>query len=73
MEQYQQCLLRQGTRQTTRWIPSRGSRVGASVEMLPERDWWDVVKVYGIVLPADVLKSHQLLNRNSLPSVERTQ
>lgn len=41
--------------------------------MLPERDWWDVVKVYGIVLPADVLKSHQLLNRNSLPSVERTQ
>ncbi|HEX4713510.1 MAG TPA: hypothetical protein VH164_01140 [Ktedonobacteraceae bacterium] len=31
-------------------------------------DYWEVVEVYSS-LPEDVLKNHQLMNRNSLPSI----
>ncbi len=70
MMNYKQCLMRQGARETTRWIPQRGAKVGATVEMLPERDWWEVARVYDHALPEDVLKEHQLMHRNSLPSVQ---
>lgn len=73
MKQYQQCLLRRGTLETTRWIEARGAKTGARVQVLPDDEMWDVVEVYPHSLPEDVLKETQRLNRNSLPSVQRMQ
>lgn len=68
---YLQCHLTRGDSHTTRWIESRGAIVGASVEVLPERELWEVTEVFkGIALREDILKEHQRLNRHSLPSVE---
>lgn len=70
-KQYQQCQLKRGRSLTTRWIESRGAKVGATVEVLPSRELWEVVQVFAHTLPEDLLKEHQRLNRGSLPSVER--
>lgn len=52
------------------WIEARGAKVGASIELLPSREFWDVIEVFSHGLPEDMLKKYQLLNRNSLPSIE---
>lgn len=67
---YYQCRLRCGTTYTTAWIEARGAKVGASVELLPEREIWQVVEVFGHAIPESMLKEHQRMHRNSLPSVE---
>lgn len=66
-----QCRLRRGDSETTAWLPARGAKAGVSVELLPSRELWEVVEVFGHGLPEDVLKRNQRLNRGSLPSVER--
>jgi hypothetical protein len=71
--QYFQCLLRRGQSETTGWLEKRAAKAGAEIELLPSRELWTVAKVYEHGLPADVLKEHQLLNRNSLLSVEPMQ
>lgn len=68
--QYYQCRLQHGDTTTTGWIEARGAQVGAAVQLLPSREFWDVVEVYTHGLPGDVLKEHQQLNRKSLPSIE---
>jgi hypothetical protein len=73
MKQYFQCLLRQGNSETTGWIEARGAKVGVTVELLPSHEMWEVAEVFTHGLPEDVLKEHQKLNRNSLPSIERMQ
>ena len=69
MKQYFQCRLQRGDSETVGWIEARGTKVGATVELLPSREMWQVVEVYGHGLPEDVLKEHQRLNRHSLPSI----
>jgi hypothetical protein len=71
MKQYFQCRLRRGDSHTTGWIEARGAKVGATVELLPSREMWEVAQVYAHGLPEDVLKEQQKLNRGSLPSVKR--
>jgi hypothetical protein len=69
--QYFQCRLRRGDAETTGWIEARGAKKGATVELLPSREVWEVAEVYSHGLPENVLKETQRLNRGSLPSVER--
>lgn len=69
-KQYFQCRLRRGNGETLGWIEARGAKVGASVELLPSREFWEVVEVFELGLPEDMLKEQQRLHRNSLPSVE---
>lgn len=71
--QYYQCHLRRGNSETTGWIEARGAKVGAKVELLPSKELWDVVAVSTRSMPEHLLKEHQKLNRNSLPSVEGMQ
>ncbi|OBK49421.1 hypothetical protein A5656_28465 [Mycobacterium gordonae] len=71
MKQFYQCRLRRGNTETTAWIEARGAKLGATVELLPSREVWEVAQVYEHGLPEDVLKENQRLNRGSLPSVER--
>ena len=66
---YYQCRLRRGDSETTAWIPARGAYVGKSVELLPSREFWEVVEV-GNSLPEDMLREQQKLNRHSLPSID---
>lgn len=70
MKQYFQCRLRRGDSETTCWIEGRGAKVGATVELLPSREKWQVAEVFTHGLPEDMLKEQQKLNRHSLPSVE---
>jgi hypothetical protein len=56
---------------TVAWIEERGAKLGAQVELLPSREWWEVSAVHRHTLPEDALKEHQRLHRGSLPSVER--
>ena len=72
-QQMYQCkmrMVRMPGRYTTGWIPAKGAKVGAKVEILPDKEWWQVVEVYTNGLPEDVLKRHKLANRRSLPSIE---
>lgn len=69
MSDYFQCLLRRGDSETVGWIEARGAKVGASVELLPSREMWDVAKVYQ-GMSEDILKQHQKFHRRSLPSIE---
>lgn len=69
-DQYFQCRMQRGTFETTGWIAARGAKVGLMVELLPAGEMWQVVQVYDHALPQHLLKELQLLNRNSLPSVE---
>ena len=70
MKQYFQCRLKRGVSETTGWIEARGAKVGATVELLPSHELWDVVEVFRHGLPEDVLKEQQRLSRGSLPSVK---
>lgn len=70
MNTMQQCQLSRGQACTTAWIPSRGAFAGARVELLPMREVWTVDHAFGLKLPESVVKANQLLNRNSLPSVQ---
>lgn len=70
IKQYYQCRLKKGTATTTAWIEKRGAKVGVSVELLPSKQLWQVTAVFDHGLPEDMLKEHQALHRNSLPSVE---
>lgn len=65
-----QCKLRRGETVLTAWIESRGAKVGAEVELLPDRELWRVVGVYQPAMAQSKLKAHQLMHRASLPSVE---
>lgn len=69
-KQYFQCRLQRGESVTTGWIEARGAKVGATVELLPSRELWEVAEVFTHGLPEDVLRENQKLNRRSLPSVE---
>lgn len=70
---YFQCRLRRGTSVTTGWIERRGAKAGVTVELLPAGELWEVVEAGKRGMPEYLLKEHQLLNRGSLPSVERMQ
>ena len=70
-KQYVQCRLRRGTTETTGWIEKRGAKEGSTAELLPGKDLWTVIEVFGsIVMSESMLKEHQLMHRGSLPSVE---
>jgi hypothetical protein len=71
VKQYQQCRLRRGALETTAWIETRGAKLGASVELIPDGELWEVAGVFDRRLDEDVLKKNKLLNRGSLPSVKR--
>lgn len=70
MKQYFQCRLQRGDSETTGWIEARGAKVGATIELLPSHELWEVAEVFEHGLPEDVLKETQRLNRKSLPSVQ---
>lgn len=69
-KQYFQCRLRRGDTETIGWIEARGAKVGASVELLPSREWWEVTEVYEHGLPEEDLKKLQSMHRRSLPSIK---
>lgn len=73
MKQYQQCVLRRGTSETTAWIEKRGAKAGVQVQLLPADEIWTVIEAYGHTLPENLVKLYQQLHRNSLPSVKGMQ
>lgn len=78
MKTYYQCRLEREESPdtitvTTGWIEARGAKKGAEVELLPARKLWKVADVFGPETPEDILKKNKILNRGSLPSIERMQ
>lgn len=71
MKKYYQCLLRKGTEEQIVWIVARGAKVGASVELLPSSEMWDVVKVFDHAISEEMLKEHQDNARRGFASTER--
>lgn len=70
MKQYVQCRLERGDSVVTAWIEERGAKVGAEVELLPERDLWVVREVFADApMPEDQLRETQRQRRGGLPSV----
>lgn len=65
-----QCRLRRGAKEQTTWIEARGAKAGSSVELLPQRELWEVVEVFYPPMSEAMLKDHQRMNRRSLPSIE---
>lgn len=45
------------------WIEAKGATVGAQVELLPSKQLWTVAEVFN-VMPEDVLKENERLNRS---------
>lgn len=70
MTTYHQCLLRRDNVQTTAWIESRGAKPGASVELKPDNDLWEVVEVYQASMSEDVLRETQRQRRAKPPSLK---
>ena len=74
--QYYQCRLQRTQGKTTYtkigWIEARGAKVGVEVELLPSKQFWEVVEVFGS-LPEDMLKKHQSMHRKSFASIEPMQ
>jgi hypothetical protein len=66
---YKQCKLSQNGSITTAWIPERGAKVNASVEVPDLGGFWNVLEVYSAEMDAATLREHQRLNRNSLTSI----
>lgn len=71
MKLYRQCRLRRGNTEAFGWVEMRGARENLIVELMPDREMWQVVEVFtDITLREDQLREHQRLNRRSLPSIE---
>ena len=51
------------------WIPERGAKVGAKVELKGEEGLWVVVSAGGTPVPISKLREKQAADRASLPSV----
>lgn len=68
---YYQCRMRRGDTETVGWIEARAAKVGATVELLPAREVWEVVEVFSHAMPQSDLREMQQMHRGSLPSVER--
>jgi len=68
--QMYQCVLRQGTKRLTAWIEARGAKKGATVELLPSKEDWEVLEVFEHGMPSGVLQETKRLNRKSLPSID---
>lgn len=64
-----QCKLQRGTGVITCWIEERGAKVGYRVEILPDKNWWDVVEVYQPPMTKEQLSAKQRNDRNALPSI----
>jgi len=72
MKYYNQCSLVRNGQQTTRWIEARAAKIGAQVEVLPEREWWTVVVVYDeVTLNEEQLRDYQNNARKGFPSTSR--
>jgi hypothetical protein len=67
---YQCNLSREGTI-TTAWIPERGARLGAAVEVPELGGYWTVVHV-GVSQDLSTLKEREKINRKGLPSTRDT-
>lgn len=65
---YVQCRMRQGDSETVGWIPERGAKLGARVELPELGGLWEVVHV-GNRMDGLELKAKQRADRNSLPSI----
>lgn len=75
--QYIQCRLTRPSGRTqmvmTIWIEARGAKKGAQVELLPSRELWTVVEVYGDVsVDHDKIKDMEANYRAGLPSTRDT-
>lgn len=72
-EHYVQCRFEQacpeGLRTTVGWIPDRGARPGALVELKGEDGLWRVVSAGGHPVPLERLRAKQASDRAALPSV----
>ena len=65
-----QVELIHGTSCQTAWIDAEAAKVGNKVQLLPSKEFWEVVVVFERTLSDSGLKELQHLNRHSLPSVE---
>ena len=68
---YYQCRLKRNGATLRAWIEHRGAIAGKTVELKPTGELWRVCEVFQPPMEEKMLKEHQLLNRGSLPSVER--
>lgn len=54
----------------TAWIPEHGAKVGAMVELLPEKQFWKVEEVYKPGMDEALLREKQKMDRASLASIK---
>lgn len=74
--QYYQCklsMVRMPARQTVGWIEASAAKVGLKVELLPDKEWWEVMEV-NTSTPQSItkLKDREKINRRGLPSTRDT-
>lgn len=74
--QYYQCKMRRNIGNTTSafittgWIEARGAKIGATVELLPDKTEWEIIEVYRHTGQSEkVLKETQRQRRQGLPSL----
>lgn len=70
MKVYYQCRLTRGTEETTGWLEARAAKQDALVKLVGDDYPWRVARVGDHAMPENLLKEQQMLNRNSLPSIE---
>lgn len=66
---FYQCKLRRGAGFATFWIEERGAKVGARVELLKPKEFWEVLEVYRPPMTEEQLSAKQRNDRNALPSI----
>lgn len=73
-ELYVQCRFEQtyesGRTELVAWIPERGAKLGARVELKGEDGLWTVISAGGPAVPISKLREKQMADRASLPSLE---
>lgn len=74
--QHYQCrlsLVRCPQIRTTGWVEARAAKVGAKIEILPDKEFWEVLEVYTST-PQSLakLKDREKTNRKGLPSTRDT-
>jgi hypothetical protein len=67
---YYQCWLQQETEILLAWIPERGAKKGARVELKGEEGLWEVTTVYEPGFDDKWLVEKRKKDRNSLPSIK---
>lgn len=63
MSTYTQCKLTRDDQTQVAWIPTRGAKLNALVEIKPSDELWTVIEKYG-TLPEEVVRENERNHKN---------